>query len=284
MNRLIQSSFREIRPATSHDKPSTGQLLSYSRKIKETSARLLRVLAFLQIRTWSSQDLAERLGVTTRTVRRDIEKLRKLEYPVEAARGSGGGYRLGLGAQLPPLVLDDDEAVAVAITLRTAAASGVTGLGETALRALIKLEQVLPRRLQKRVKALPLSMVHGPGRAATVDADLLTTVGVACRERLHLRFDYEAHQGSPSRHLVEPHELVAWGSRWYLVAWDANRRHWTAYWLDRVRLHGGPIGPRFVPREIARSDVVSQVARTVAQMWSDQATIRMVALGKQIPT
>ena len=245
--------------------------------MKETSARLLRVLALLQTRRqWSSEELAERLGVTTRTVRRDVEKLRDLEYPVTGLKGIAGGYSLGLGAQLPPLVLDDDEAVAVAITLRTAAASGVTGLGETALRALIKLEQILPHRLQDRVKSLPMSLVHAPGRAPTVDPELLTTIGMCCRDHLCLRFEYNA-AADPSRHLVEPHELVAWGSRWYLVAWDVDRRTWSAYWVDRVNLNGGPIAPRFTPRRISRGDVIEHVARTVAQLWADQAVFRLTS-------
>src|ERR1700751_2386053 len=153
--------------------------------MKATSARLLRLLSLLQVRRqWSSNEIAERLGITTRTVRRDIGKLRDLDYPVTAVKGVTGGYSLGAGAHLPPLLLDDDEAVALAITLRTAAASGVTGIGETALRALIKLEQVLPSRLRNRVKSVQLSIVGAPGRGPTVDAGLLVALGAACRDHV----------------------------------------------------------------------------------------------------
>jgi predicted DNA-binding transcriptional regulator YafY len=117
--------------------------------------------------------------------------------------------------------------------------------------------------------------VQGPGRAQTVGADVLTSIGIACRDHLHLRFDYDGAAGTTSRHLVQPHELVTWGSRWYLVAWDAGRHDSSAYWVDRVRLRGGPIGPRFAPRRITRREVAALVARTVAQMWADQATIRL---------
>ena len=243
--------------------------------MQETSARLLRVLTLLQVRrTWTAQELAGRLGVTTRTIRRDVDKLRALDYPVSAVRGVAGGYRLGAGAQLPPLQLDDEEAVAIAITLRTAAASGVTGIGETALRALIKLEQVLPSRLRNRVKSLQLSALEIPTIGPTVDAEILTAIGAACRDHQRLRFDYIGLGGATGSRLADPHELITWGSRWYLVAWEADRDDWSTFQVDRIRIRG-QAGPRFTPREIPAGDAASRVARIVAQMWPDQATIRL---------
>jgi predicted DNA-binding transcriptional regulator YafY len=248
--------------------------------MKETSARLLRVLTLLQVRrVWSGEELAERLGISTRTVRRDIDKLRELDYPVTAVKGIAGGYRLGAGAQLPPLQLDDEEAVAVALTLRTAAASGITGIGETALRALIKLEQVLPSRLRNRVKALQVSVLDAPGGAPTVDAELLTSVAAACRDHQRLRFDYLGLGNSSSSRVAEPHELITWGSRWYLVAWDVDRAEWCTFQVDRVRLRL-PVGPRFTPRKIPEGDAASHVARSVAQMWPTQAAARLRSASK----
>lgn len=248
--------------------------------MKETSARLLRLLTLLQIRrTWSGQEIADRLEVTTRTIRRDVDKLRALGYPVTALKGIAGGYRLGAGAQLPPLLLDDDEAVAVAITLRTAAASGVTGIGETALGALIKLEQVLPSRLRNRVRALQLSAFQTSASGPTVDAELLTSIGASCRDHLRIRLDHVVIGGTAIARTVEPYELITWGSRWYLVAWDIDRGDWSTFQVDRIRLRGHA-GPRFTPREIPAGDAATHVARSVAQMWPDQATIRLRSAGQ----
>ena len=245
--------------------------------MKETSARLLRVLTLLQIRrTWSSKEIADRLGVTTRTVRRDMEKLRDLDYPVKALKGIAGGYQLGVGAQLPPLLLDDDEAIAVAITLRTAAASGITGIGETALRALIKLEHVMPPRLRSRVRTLQLSAMQTVGSVATVDAELLTTIGAACRDHQRLMFSYAGLGGVVSDRVTEPHELITWGSRWYLVGWDVDRGEWSTFPLDRIHLRGLP-GPHFAPRQMPPGGAATQVARSVAQLWPDQAMTRLRA-------
>jgi predicted DNA-binding transcriptional regulator YafY len=247
--------------------------------VRETSARLLRLLTLLQVRrTWSAPEIADRLGVSTRTVRRDVEKLRSLDYPVSADRGLAGGYRMGAGAQLPPLQLDDDEAVAMAITLRTAAASGVTGIGETALRALIKLEQVLPARLRNRVKAMQLSTVESPSRGQTVDAETLTSIAAACRDHVRLSFDYVIIGGTRRRCRAEPHELITWGSRWYLVFWEVDQGNWGTLAVDRIRLAGG-VGPRFNPRPIPEGGAAAHVARSVAQMWPDQAAIRLQAEG-----
>lgn len=243
--------------------------------VKETSARLLRLLTLLQTRRdWSGQDLADRLGVTTRTVRRDVDKLRDLDYPVHASKGIAGGYRLGAGAQLPPLLLDDGEAVAIGIALRTAASSSVSDIGETALRALVKLEQVLPSRLQHQVNALQLSTVRPPGSRPTVDTAVLTAIGMACRDRQVLRFDYSGHGGTTSARITEPHQLVTWGPRWYLVAWDLQRHDWRTFRVDRMQ-PAASTGPRFTPREIPGGDAAAYVARGVAQIWPYQAIVEL---------
>ncbi|WP_066951227.1 helix-turn-helix transcriptional regulator [Microtetraspora fusca] len=243
--------------------------------MKETSARLLRLLALLQARRdWSGQELADRLGVTTRTVRRDVDKLRDLDYPVHAVKGIAGGYRLGPGAQLPPLLLDDDEAVAAAIALRMAAGSGVAEIGETAVRALLKLEQVLPARLRHRVNAVRPSAVRTPSPASAVDADVLSTIGSACRDHQRLRFDYRGSGGAHTRRQVEPHALVTWGSRWYLVAWDCDRADWRTFRVDRIQPKT-PTGPRFTPRELPGGDPAAHVASSVGRMWTYQATVRL---------
>src|SRR6187455_1526881 len=184
----------------------------------DTSERLLKLLSLLQARPdWTGNELAERLDVTGRTVRNDVERLRRLGYPVHASPGVGGGYRLGAGAALPPLLLDDEEAVAVAVGLRTAASAAVTGIEETSLRALAKLERLLPGRLRHRVAAVQSGTAAVPMSGPTVDAEVLTTVAAACRDRERLRFDYRDHRGAATLRTVEPHRLVAWARRWYLV-------------------------------------------------------------------
>ncbi|MBB6174362.1 putative DNA-binding transcriptional regulator YafY [Nocardiopsis mwathae] len=216
--------------------------------MSDTSTRLLRLLALLQSRRdWSCADLSERLGVTPRTVRRDVQRLRDLGYPVHGTPGVAGGYRLGAGAVLPPLLLDDDEAVAVAVGLRTAAGGSVTGIEETSVRAMAKLEQVLPARLRRRANALHTFTVPLLRSAATVDADVITVIAGACRDSERLRFAYRDHTGSESRRLVEPHRMVNASGRWYLVAWDVDRDDWRTFRVDRIE---PPLstGPRVVPR------------------------------------
>jgi predicted DNA-binding transcriptional regulator YafY len=241
----------------------------------ETSARLLRLLSLLQTRKdWSGAELARRLGVTDRTVRRDVDKLRSLGYPVNASTGVTGGYQLGAGAALPPLLLDDDEAVAVAIGLRTATAGAVTGIEETSVRVLAKLEQVLPHRLRRRVSALQdytvrITVQGGP----TVAPDVLTTIANACRDHERLRFDYLDHNESATLRTVEPHRLVNWGRRWYLVAWDTDRADWRTFRVDRLRPRA-PTGPRFTPREPPSGDVAEYVFRGVGSApWRYRARI-----------
>ena len=234
----------------------------------ETSGRLLRLLSLLQTpREWPGPELARRLEVSTRTVRNDVERLRRLGYPVHATRGAVGGYRLGAGASLPPLLLDDEEAVAVAIGLRTATVGSVSGIEESALRALAKLEQVLPSRLRRRINTLQsytVAVAPWPDRKGSpVTADVLTALTAAARDHERLRFDYRSHGGTASRRDVEPYRLVNWGRRWYLVAWDTQREDWRTYRVDRVepRL---PTGPRFKPRELPDEDVAAYVARGVS--------------------
>ncbi|MFE5542105.1 helix-turn-helix transcriptional regulator [Streptomyces sp. NPDC056492] len=244
----------------------------------ETSARLLRLLSLLQAhREWTGPDLAERLGVTPRTVRRDVDRLRELGYPVNASPGTGGGYQLGAGAELPPLLLDDDEAVAVAVGLRTAAGNGVEGIGEASVRALAKLEQVLPGRLRRRVSALnefTVPMLRGPGRA-TVDPSVLTELAAACRDAERLRFDYRDHAGSVSRRVVEPHRLVCTERRWYLVAWDLDREDWRTFRADRIEPRP-PHGPRFTPRPGPAEDLAAYVSRGVSQgVYAARAVLRL---------
>jgi predicted DNA-binding transcriptional regulator YafY len=225
--------------------------------------RLLRLLSLLQTpRDWTGTELAERLEVDVRTVRRDIEKLRDLGYPVSATPGVAG-YRLGAGANLPPLLLDDDEAVAVAIGLRTAASGSVAGIEDSSLRALTKLEQVLPSRLRHRVRLLQSVTVTVPGGAPSVDPDTLTTIARTCHDHHQLRFDYERGDGSTSTRAVEPHRLAHVGRRWYLVAWDVDREDWRTYRVDRMRPRI-PTGPRFTPRPPPDGDLAAYLTRGVS--------------------
>ncbi|MFJ9897250.1 helix-turn-helix transcriptional regulator [Streptomyces sp. NPDC091280] len=245
----------------------------------ETSARLLRLLSLLQAhRDWSGADLADRLGVTPRTVRRDVDRLRELGYPVNASPGTGGGYQLGAGAELPPLLLDDDEAVAVAVGLRTAAGQGIEGIGESSVRALTKLEQVLPNRLRRRVGALnafTVPMLHNTAPSA-VDPAVLTELAALCRDAERLRFAYESHDGASTRRTVEPHRLVCTERRWYLVAWDLDREDWRTFRVDRVTPRP-PHGPRFTPREPPAEDLAAYVSKGVStRAYATRAVVRLL--------
>jgi predicted DNA-binding transcriptional regulator YafY len=242
----------------------------------ETSARLLKLLSLLQNRRdWSGAELAERLGVTVRTVRRDVERLRALEYPVHAVPGVAG-YRLGPGAALPPLLLDDEEAVAVAVGLRTAAGGSVAGIEETSVRALAKLEQVLPSRLRHRVNTLQSVTVPLTAGGATVDPATLTAIAAACRDSHRLRFDYRRPDGTESRRDVEPYRLVHTGRRWYLVAWDTERADWRTFRVDRLTPRT-PTGPRFQPRELP-ADAATYVSQSISSSpYRFQARILMHA-------
>ncbi|MEV7615659.1 YafY family protein [Streptomyces sp. NPDC089799] len=250
----------------------------------ETSARLLRLLSLLQThREWTGADLAERLGVTPRTVRRDVDRLRELGYPVNASPGTGGGYSLGAGAELPPLLLDDEEAVAVAVGLRTAAGNGVEGIGEASVRALAKLEQVLPGRLRRRVNALnefTVSVLRGQQRS-TVDPSVLTELASVCRDGERLRFAYHDHEGASSRRTVEPHRLVCTERRWYLVAWDVDRAGWRTFRADRIEPRP-PHGPRFAPRTPPAEDLAAYVSKGISQRaYAEQAVIRLLVSAEE---
>ncbi|MBD2827905.1 transcriptional regulator [Streptomyces sp. SID8016] len=216
-----------------------------------TPARLLKLLSLLQTpREWPGGELADRLDVSPRTIRRDIDRLRDLGYPVEASRGSVGGYRLVAGAAMPPLLLDDEEAVAIAVGLRAGAGHAIEGVDEASVRALAKLEQVLPSRLRHRVSALQnatVALTRGDG--STIDPRTLTTLASAVTGRERLRFAYLSGDGTPSKRLVEPCRLVSAGQRWYLVAYDLGREDWRTFRVDRV---GEPYatGARFAPRPL----------------------------------
>ncbi|MEU9576867.1 helix-turn-helix transcriptional regulator [Streptomyces chilikensis] len=255
---------------------------------RDPAARLLRLLSLLQSRTdWSGPELAGRLGVSTRTIRSDIGRLRGLGYPVAATSGTAGGYRLGAGARLPPLLLDDEEAVAVAIGLRTATAQAVGGIEETAPRALAKLEQVLPARLRPRVAALAASTVALPGSGPAVDGDVLTTLAAACRDRRRVRFDYRDHEGNATVRDAEPHRLVSTGRRWYLVAWDVDRLGWRTFRIDRLRPRT-PLGPSFSGRSLPAGDALDFVTKGVASTLGPCRTVATVrapaaAVSERVP-
>ncbi|MDT0381862.1 YafY family protein [Streptomyces sp. DSM 42041] len=246
----------------------------------ETSARLLRLLSLLQAhREWSGADLAARLGVTPRTVRRDVDKLRGLGYPVHSSTGTSGGYRLGAGAELPPLLLDDDEAVAVAVGLQAAAQLGVRGIDESSGRALAKLEQVLPHRLRRRVGALTAYTVPmaRPPRGPAVDPATITELAHACRDHQVLRFSYRAHDGEESRRVVEPYRLVSTARRWYLVGWDRDRGDWRTYRADRLTPKP-PHGPGFTPRTPPAEDLAAWVSEGVStRVYAERATVLLHA-------
>jgi len=225
----------------------------------------LRLLSLLQARRdWPGDALAERLEVSPRTVRRDVDRLRELGYPVRATRGPDGGYRLDAGADLPPLLFDDEQAVAVAVALQTATSS-VAGIEEGALRALATVRQVMPARLRQRVDALQVTAVtSGDHDQPMVNTEHLIAVGTAVRAQEVLRFDYDApnwtgeEQAWQPPRRVEPHHLVTWGGRWYLVSWDLDRADWRTFRVDRM-MPRSPTGPRFSLRELPGGDVASYI-------------------------
>ena len=229
----------------------------------ETSGRLLQLLALLQARReWAGGELADRLGVSGRTIRRDIERLRELGYPVDSLTGPAGGYRLRPGTEIPPLLLDDDEAIAIAVGLGTAARSSVAGIEETAVRALVKLEQVLPAHLSRRVRALGSAVVSPPAGGPTVDPHHLTVIAAACRDSECLRFAYRSRDGAETRREVEPHALVNFGRRWYLVAWDRRRADWRTFRVDRLA-RPASMGVRFTARALPAEDAVGFVNQSI---------------------
>jgi predicted DNA-binding transcriptional regulator YafY len=223
----------------------------------------LELLSLLQARRdWRGTDLSDRLEVSGRTLRRDIERLRRLGYPVESLSGPAGGYRLRAGTAMPPLLLDDDEAVAIAVGLRTAARASVTGIEETALQALVKLEQVLPAHLRRRVGALGSATIMPPAAGPTVDPRHLTVIAAACRDSERLRFSYRSRDGSDSRREVEPHAIVNLGRRWYLVAWDRRREDWRTFRVDRLESPASS-GVGFAPRKLPAKDAAAYVEQSL---------------------
>jgi predicted DNA-binding transcriptional regulator YafY len=244
----------------------------------DTSARLLRLLSLFQAqRYWSGAELSERLEVTPRTLRRDVDRLRSLGYPVNSTTGTAGGYQLGAGATLPPLLLDDDEAVAVAVGLRTAASGTVTGIEEASVRALSKLQQLLPPRLRRRVSALNSFIVPLSNTGPTVDAETLSVIAGACRDYEMLRFHYQSRDGASSSREVEPHRLVHTGRRWYLAAWDIGRDNWRTFRIDRIQAKISK-GLRFTPRDPPDGDFAAYVSRSVTYTpYKHQAKILLHA-------
>ncbi|RAG87634.1 transcriptional regulator [Streptacidiphilus pinicola] len=233
----------------------------------DTSARLLNLLSLLQTpREWSGTELAGRLDVSTRTIRRDIDRLRELGYPVEATLGSIGGYRLVAGRALPPLLLDDEEAVAIAVGLRAAAGSAVDGIEDASLRALTKLEQVLPSRLRYRVGALGAAVVTMTGGGPRVEPAVLTVVAGAITNHERVRFAYRAAGGAETRRHVEPQRLVATGRRWYLVAWDLDRDDWRLFRVDRLA-DPTATGARATARELPAADAAAFVQEKLRGLW-----------------
>jgi predicted DNA-binding transcriptional regulator YafY len=246
----------------------------------QTSARLLALLSLLQVRReWTGQELADRLEVTPRTIRRDVDKLRSLGYPVEAAPGVAGGYRLSAGGELPPLLLDDAEAVAVAVGLRTAASGTIAGIEETSVRALAKLEQVLPSRLRRRVSALSSATSSFTFQGPRIDADVLAALAAACRDATRLQFAYVARDDTSTRRQIEPAAVVYSGHRWYLVAFDLDRDDWRTFRLDRIKgrvREAGRGHRRTVPGGDPAAYVQEQLGR---RSWEEEAVPGRVRLG-----
>lgn len=239
-----------------------------------SSSRLLRVLSLLQTRShWAGPELAVRLEVHPRTLRRDIDRLRQLGYPIHASSGVAGGYAFRAGQSLPPLLLDDEEALAVAIALQIAAAGTVSGVEESSLRALVKLEQVMPTRLRRRTHALRSAIVPVQRIGPTIDAGVLASLATACRDQLQVGFSYRDLRGQASVRQVQPHGLVHTGNHWYLVAWDPARDDWRTFRIDRVQ--GTPrTGEHFAPRPAPAGDLRAYVTGAMAGVHqSEQARV-----------
>ncbi|KRF21249.1 transcriptional regulator [Nocardioides sp. Soil797] len=227
---------------------------------------MLRLLSLLQThRYWPGGELADRLEVSARTLRRDIDRLRELGYPVDAARGVAGGYQLQSGATMPPLLLEDEEAVAIAVGLRTSAAGAVTGMEETALQALTKVVSLMPPRLRRRMDAVTSQTQPAPSYAPVIDARSLTTLAQGCRDDETVRFTYTARGAEQTRRHVEPHRLVSLGQRWYLVGYDRDRHDWRNFRLDRLA-EPELTGTRYRPRELPAEDALAFVRSGIKSM------------------
>ena len=247
----------------------------------KTSARLLALLSLLQSRRdWPGGLLADRLEISLRTVRRDVDRLRELGYPIAAVKGPDGGYRLSAGTELPPLLFDDDQAVALTVALQIAATTPGSGLADDAARALTTIRQVLPARLRNRVGALRVTAVERPVArpAAPVDGDVLLAISAAAHARETLRFDYGDGPADRPPRRAEPHHVITWDGRWYVVAWDLDRADWRTFRVDRIRLRT-PNGPRFAPRELPGGDVAAFVTAkfrgSTDANWPCQGTVRL---------
>jgi predicted DNA-binding transcriptional regulator YafY len=243
--------------------------------VESSSARLLGLLSLLQARPrWSAPELADRLGITTRTVRRDVVRLRDLGYPVHGGAGRDGGYELGAGGTLPPLLLTDDESVAVAVGLRAAASGAVAGYEQAAVAAMAKLEQVLPARLRERVLALNDAIVLvRPGSGPSTDPEVLLTVAQGCRRSERLRFGYQDGDGHITERRAEPYGVVSTDRRWYLVALDLDRRDWRTFRVDRIN-SPALTGHRFVPT--AGVDAAAMIVERLASLpYQWQAEVRL---------
>lgn len=247
----------------------------------DPTERALRLLSLLQAhRHWSGRELTRELGVSARTLRRDVERLRGLGYPINASPGVDGGYRLSAGTHLPPLLLDDEEVVAIAVGVRMAATEAVTGFEDTALSALAKLEQLLPDRLRRRVEAVSQALTPSRwrgGEAAFVDAGLLGVLALAVRDTERVRFRYRRGDGETSRRDVEPHGIVSQDRRWYLVAWDLGRQAWRTFRLDRLD-EVQPTGVRFRMRQVPAGDPAAYVAQAQTRIAAaNVVTVRVEA-------
>ncbi|MEV3987048.1 YafY family protein [Nonomuraea sp. NPDC049758] len=249
--------------------------------MQKTSARLLALLSLLQTRRdWPGTVLAERLDISLRTVRRDVDRLRELGYPIAAVKGPDGGYRLSAGTELPPLLFDDEQAVALTIALQLVATNPGDGLAEPAERALNTIRQIMPSRLRHRIDALRVTAVERPvTRPATpVDGDVLLTISAAVHAREILRFDYGAEVTDKPPRRVEPHHVITWDGRWYLIAWDLDRDDWRTFRADRITPRT-PNGPRFTPRVLPGGDVATFVTSTfrgsgdASGNWPCQGTV-----------
>ncbi|HEY3733022.1 MAG TPA: YafY family protein [Streptosporangiaceae bacterium] len=250
-----------------------------------TSERTLRLLSLLQARRyWPGAELAGRLQVSPRTLRRDIDRLRELGYPIEAQRGVEGGYQLAAGTALPPLLVDDEEAVALAVGLQAAAQGAVEGIAESSVRTLAKLVQIMPARLRRRVEALGSMTVPaswGSSAQPSVDPGILTAIALTCRDSERLRFSYTAADGQRTDRHVEPYRLVLLGHRWYLVGYDLSRHGWRSFRLDRLAAPRGT-GARFRPRELPAADAAAFVRAGIGQVtavYDVEAVIEAPAAG-----
>jgi predicted DNA-binding transcriptional regulator YafY len=252
--------------------------------MSRTTGRTMQLLDLLQTgREWSGAELCARLGVSERTLRRDVDDLRGLGYGIDAVRGVGGGYRLGAGAAIPPLVLSPDEAVAIAVGMRAAAVGAVTGLEDAAAGALAKLEQSLSNETRERISVVEQAMVPlGGGGAARIDVDVVVTIARAIRESRRLRIDYTRHDGTEVRRAIEPHRILHTAERWYLVAWDVDRDAWRTLRVDRLipRL---PLAERFRPRVIPDEELRRFVSESIAvRPWRHRAVLRVAAPADEV--